>query len=280
MKKYRHLIKVYVFTVLLIVSTIIAPLTYAQANDNTENLAISEAYIPSEESVDNEPELESISRSISDTIDYKQLQVLIQECKDIKANAHDMAEAARALGYAEDHPIILLAKEEHANACAALKIYEERYNRIKDYWDRKYAEYPVATEIWLYMKSLGWNDYICAGIIGNMMAEVGGQTLRLQYSIFGGSSYYGLCQWNKNYKNKIWGASLERQCEFLAQTIQGELDAFGYAYKKGFNFEKFLNLTDEKAVAKAFAACYERCGSATYNQRQKNATTAYNYFTN
>ena len=42
----------------------------------------------------------------------------------------------------------------------------------------------------------------------------------------------------------------------------------------------FLNLNDEKEVAKAFAKCYERCGSSSLNQRQKNATTAYNYFTN
>ena len=41
-----------------------------------------------------------------------------------------------------------------------------------------------------------------------------------------------------------------------------------------------LNLNDEKEVAKAFAKCYERCGSSSLNQRQKNATTAYNYFTN
>ena len=38
--------------------------------------------------------------------------------------------------------------------------------------------------------------------------------------------------------------------------------------------------SDEKEVAKAFAKCYERCGSSSLNQRQKNATTAYNYFTN
>ena len=47
-----------------------------------------------------------------------------------------------------------------------------------------------------------------------------------------------------------------------------------------FNFNSFLNLNDEKEVAKAFAKCYERCGSSSLNQRQKNATTAYNYFTN
>ena len=43
---------------------------------------------------------------------------------------------------------------------------------------QKYNEYPVATEIWMFLKNCGYNDYVAAGILGNMMAEVGGNTLR------------------------------------------------------------------------------------------------------
>ena len=41
------------------------------------------------------------------------------------------------------------------------------------------------------MKELGWNDYVCAGIVGNLMAEVGGQTLNIDPQL--GNSYYGIC---------------------------------------------------------------------------------------
>ena len=128
------------------------------------------------------------------------------------------------------------------------------------------------------MKDQGWNDAVCAGILGNMMAECGGHTLSLQPTV-SNKYYYGICQWSKGYPN-VWYSNLDSQCEFLINTIEYEFNTFGSSYKRGFNFNSFLNLNDEKEVAKAFAKCYERCGSSSLNQRQKNATTAYNYFTN
>lgn len=87
-----------------------------------------------------------------------------------------------------------------------------------------------------------------------------------------------MCQWNKAYSEGVWGASLEEQCAFLRDTIAYEIDTFGYAYKKGFDYEDFLQLTDCKQAALAFAKAYERCGSGSYAVRQKNALAAYNYF--
>ena len=60
------------------------------------------------------------------------------------------------------------------------------------------------------MKNLGWNDYVCAGILGNMMAEAGGGTLDLQTTIYG-NGFYGLCQWNQVFADKVWGADLKGQ---------------------------------------------------------------------
>ena len=40
-------------------------------------------------------------------------------------------------------------------------------------------KYPEAYKIWHYLKKLGYNDYVCAGIMGNIMAECGGQTLNI-----------------------------------------------------------------------------------------------------
>ena len=74
--------------------------------------------------------------------------------------------------------------------------------------------------------------------MGNLMAEVGGQTLNLQYTLCG-KNYYGMCQWSRGY-SEIWGAGLTAQCDFLRDTIQYEIDTFGKLYAKGFNFNSFL----------------------------------------
>ena len=212
-----------------------------------------------------------------------ELQNLIDEAKNIQNTAHSLAESARSLGWPEDSSTIESAKAEWWNAQIAIEVYSNRYEQLfqeieEAKWEARRKQYPAATEIWLYMKGLGWNDYVCAGIMGNLMTEVGGQTLDIQYWLYG-SKYYGMCQWSKSY-SEIWGAGLLDQCNFLRDTIKYELDTFGYLYAKGFNLNAFLSLTNEKEAALAFAKCYERCNSSGYAIRQKNATKVYNYFVN
>lgn len=206
-----------------------------------------------------------------------ELDELIETCRATQEDAHALADSARALGWPEDSEAIQMAKNEYYNAGLAIKVYTERKADLEFEleWKERKEEYPVATEIWLYMKSLGWNNYVCAGILGNMMTEVGGNTLDIRYWLKG--NYYGICQWSRGY-SKVWGANLKGQLDFLKNTIKYELNTYGYAYANGFNYEKFLALQDERAAALSFARCYERCGSAGYAQRQKNATVAYNYF--
>ena len=213
----------------------------------------------------------------------EELEYLINIEETNQEAAHSLAEAARLLGWPESSDSIVSAKAEWWNAQLAIDLYDSRYQELytaseKRKWDTRKEEYPEATEIWLYMKSLGWNDYVCAGIMGNLMAEVGGNTLKIQYWLYDSDkNYYGMCQWSSGYR-EIWDANLTDQCIFLKDTIKYELDTFGYAYMKGFNFTAFLNLSDEREAAKAFAKCYERCASYTYEVRQDNAEKAYNYF--
>lgn len=213
-----------------------------------------------------------------------ELENLIKQQRLIQNNAHQRAEQARANGLSEDSRVIKNAQTEWWNAHFYITVYMNRHSELlaqqeQARWNAKKAEYPHATTIWLYMKNLGWNDYVCAGIMGNLMAEVGGQTLNIQYWLKG-NGYYGMCQWNTAYRSKVWGADLIGQCDFLRDTIKYEIDTFGKAYKKGFNLNSFLALTNEKDAALAFAKCYERCASTHYNVRLKNATVAYNYFVN
>lgn len=220
-----------------------------------------------------------VSYNETECYTYNDLDTLIELIAEQISNmsaAHQMAEAARQLGYSEDHEVIKLAKAEYKKANQLRIEYQSIYDNLMEHWHQKEEEYPVATYIWSYLKDLGYSDQVCAGILGNIMAEVGGNTLDIQYDL-GSSIYYGMCQWNKAYSD-IWGASLKEQCNYLRDTIKYEIDTFGYAYKKGFKYNDFLNLTDIKQVALAFAKSYERCGSGSYKIRQNNAINAYNYF--
>ena len=86
----------------------------------------------------------------------------------------------------------------------------------------KYNKYKQASTVWLYLKSVGLNDYVCAGILGNIMAEVGGQTLDIsRWSQYSSDSdgYYGICQWSSGRKQRLlnnFGSSLEAQLNFLS----------------------------------------------------------------
>lgn len=141
------------------------------------------------------------------------------------------------------------------------------------------VKYPVAEYVWSFLKSKGYNDFVAAGIIGNMMTECGGHTLNLNYVIYGGknNSYYGLCQWYKGYST-IYGAGLQEQCEYLEKTIRSEFKTFGY--KSGYTYSAFCQIQNEQTAALAFAKTYERCESSNYRVRQVDATKALKYFTN
>lgn len=136
------------------------------------------------------------------------------------------------------------------------------------------GNYNQATQVWNGLKALGLNDYVCAGILGNIMAEVGGQTLDIsrwaQYSQ--NSSYYGICQWAGGRKQRLlndFGTTLEDQIRFLSVELFEVIP-------KG---NSFYNMQDEKEAALYFAKYYERCGSGSYSVRQSNATKALAYFT-
>lgn len=217
------------------------------------------------------------NETISYTLDDMDVlvELIAEQISNMNA-AHQMADAARKLGYSEDHAVIVLAKQEHKEANALRKTYQTIYDELLEHWHQKEEEYPTAAYIWNYFKELGYSNQVCAGILGNIMAETGGNTLEIQATI-SGNGYYGMCQWNKAYSN-VWGASLEEQCDYLRDTIEYEFDTFGYAYKRSFDYDSFLELTDIKDAALAFAKCYERCGSRSYYTRQQNAIAAYNYF--
>lgn len=214
------------------------------------------------------------------TYSVDDLQLLMDECTNNQAYAHNIAQAARELGWPEDSDAIQCAKTVWENNQKAFEVYYKRYKEIEAArWEEKRKEFPAATEVWLYMKALGWNDYVCAGIMGNLMAETGGQTLNLNPNLYYKNSYYGICQWNDAYK-EIWDANLETQCHFLRDTIEYEINTYGYKYKTGFKYTDFLNMSNSKECALAFAESYERCNPKYFAIRLMCAEKAYDYFVN
>lgn len=202
----------------------------------------------------------------------------------MKTNAHQMAESARALGYTDNHMIIIYAKRDWENAQSKLVEATTRKNTLiaerDNKWNQRSVKYPTATTIWRYLSDYGFNDHVIAGIVGNMMAETGGHTLNIETRIWDGSGgYYGICQWSLKYNPQLSGVDLTAQLEHLVSSMEYEFNTFGKNYKSGFGYTDFLQLTDSKEAALAFAKCYERCAGSTYSKRQKNAIKAYEYFT-
>lgn len=168
------------------------------------------------------------------------------------------------------------------------KLYEQDYLEIIQReeedakWQKRYEEYPVATKVWLFLKNeMGYSDYVCAGIIGNMMAECGGQTLKLKWDARNKkSNCYGLCQWHPKYYPELQGTTLEEQLEHMRTSFPKTLSRYMDAcYKKGFTYEDFLALEDPSEIAYIFCVVYERPGPGSYNVRRENAIKAYEYFT-
>ena len=221
-----------------------------------------------------------------DNYTMEELKALINKEIADQTAAHELAQGCRKLGWAENSEPIVSAQAEWWNSYHAINFYNEKYQELyvnseAAEWDKKKAEYPAATAAWLYMKNLGWNDYICAGIMGNMMSECGGQTLALQPNIYNPSgNYYGLCQWSRKYYPSVIGTSLETQMNFLASTIEPQMNTYGSRYKSGFNYNQFLQLNSTAAATEAFTKCYERAGMSSLGKRQSNAAIAYNYFVN
>lgn len=245
--------------------TVFAMDTNANAEKET---TISEAYIPSENLVS------MTNNAINKVIGIRE------------SNPYLFGESGLTLfpEVKDDEEVMLTVSEEIVIETECNEItYEEiqeSYEVVDDWLDKE-DEYAAAAYIWKYMKNLGWSDAVCAGIMGNLMVEVGGQTLDIRYYLYDASGYYyGMCQWNAGAYGSVHGAGLEYQCDFLRDTIQHELDVYGYAYQSEMDFAGFLELSSASEVATAFAMCYERCDASTYGIRCSSAEVAYSYFVN
>ena len=148
-----------------------------------------------------------------------------------------------------------------------------------DFWEVSKLVYPVATEIWLQMKSYGWTDAACAGIMGNIMRESGGDMLSWIDPDARYNGHYGLCQWSYKYYQDIhphdgWAPSIFEQIEYLRYTIVNK-KVLHYDYN--FDEEYLKTVTDYREAARIFHEEYEVSGASSV-PRQNNAQDAWDWF--
>lgn len=160
-----------------------------------------------------------------------------------------------------------------------LGIISQVESDVKHYtkWEQ---EYYYAAKTWQFLRQQGFSDVVASGIMGNLMVETGGQTLKLVPTLYDAATgrYYGICQWSLKYRPNVADMPFEDQLPYLMSDIEYEINTFGSCYKSGFTYEDFLKLTKPEDAALAFAKAYERCSSMYYTIREKAAKKAFIYF--
>lgn len=253
---------------------------------------ISEAYIPSESSepvIETEPEEEVI---ILENVEVERVEpTTLEEANTALENAifrrdttASVYEGLLLLGYVPEHPAVVMAKIDFQNAEEDVEYYTEQQliRQEEEYWRVRTEEYPVATQAWLYMKNeLGFSNIVCAGIIGNMMAECGGcWTSDLDWNA-SSSSGYGMIQWLGSRKQQlfsIYGSnpSVENQLDFIKDELYGTNGVTKQVTDS--QLDKIMNAETPEDCAYTFACYYERCGEDHRWVRRDYARRAYEYF--
>lgn len=267
----------------------------ASANQDipTEPVAtISEAYIPSEPSepvIETEPEeeiiiLENVQVERVEPATLDEANIALEDAIFRRDTTKSVYEGLLLLGYDTEHPAVVMAKTDLENAEADVEYYTEQQliRQEEENWRVRAEEYPVATQAWLYMKNeLGFNDIVCAGIMGNMMAECGGcWTSDLDWDV-SSSSGYGMIQWLGGRKQQLFSIygntpSVENQLDFVKDELYGTNGVTKQVTDS--QLDKIMNAENPEDCAYAFACYYERCGENHRWVRRDYARRAYEYF--
>ena len=255
---------------------------------------ISEDYIPSETTfpVDTEPTEPEEVVIVLDTVVFKRVEPttydeacsLLEEAIARQELAETVYQGLRTLGYADDHPAVVMAQTDIENAEREVTYYQEQYLIWEEVhkWELRAAEYPVATQVWLYMQNeLGFSDIVCAGIMGNMMAECGGcWTSDLDWDV-SSSSGFGMIQWLGGRKQELFSIygntpSIENQLDFMKDELYGTNGVTKQV--SDWQLDKIMNAETPEECAYAFACYFERCGEGHRAPRRGYARRAYEYF--
>ena len=272
--------------------TVFASEAFAPVAETSEPVAtISEADIPSEATFPEltEPEevviiLDTVVVERVEPTTYDEANSFLDEATKCQETAQMVLDGLTELGYEPDHPAIVMAYTELENRTADVAYYQEKQAEWEEIhkWEVRASEYPIATQVWLYMKEeFGWSDTVCAGIMGNMMAECGGcWTCDLDWDV-SSSSGYGMIQWLGGRKQQlfnIYGSSpsIEDQLNFMKDELYGTNGVTKQVTDS--QLDKIMNADSPEDSAYAFACYFERCGEGHRWVRRDYARRAYEYF--
>ena len=173
---------------------------------------------------------------------------------------------------------IIVMNEQYCRDYVTLLYYEQQ----EAHFEKCAQEYPVATQVWLYMKNeFGWSDTVCAGIMGNLMAECGGcwtSDLNWQLDKPHGT---GMVQWlgsRRTQLKQIYGdnPTVEEQLEFMRDELYGTDGVTKQV--TDWQLNKIMNAETPEECAFAFATYFERCAEQHRSIRKGYARRAYEYF--
>lgn len=214
----------------------------------------------------------------------KTINQLVEENKELKSNIDTLTlsleETTEALNTTQQE--LHLANEKIESQAKEIDNYIQQIEDEEAKWQKRYEEYPVATEAWIAMKTYGWSDTVCAGIMGNLMAETGGTgTLYLDWDSNGGNGY-GLVQWTSGRRNTIksrYGTypTVKEQIQFIHDELYGVNGVRKQVSDSQLN--AIMNAETPEECAYAFACYYERCADFARGMRRGFARDAYEYFT-
>lgn len=282
-----------IICIMVLVAAISLTVYAAEIQENTDETltTISEAYIPSEASQEEKKEeeviiLENIEVERVEPTKYEEANLLLNEATNRYKTAEMIYQGLIDLGYEETHPAVVMANTDIKNIKLDIEYYEEKSNILEEQykWEVRAAEYPVATEAWLYMKNeFGWSDTVCAGIIGNLMAECGGcWTKDLDWSV-DTQHGLGMIQWiggRRSQLIKLYGnnPNVKEQLNFMKDELFGTNGVKRQVTDS--QLDKIMNASSPEDCAFAFATYFERCAEQHRYPRRGYARTAYEYFVN
>jgi hypothetical protein len=276
--------KILAFIFIIAMICIILYFTPTYTNPATNETSQTEATSPTETTnTDNIVEdivvLEPVSNQyiLIETDSIEELEEELAYCQNNLYISQLLIDFAIDLGYENTDDFLQVIYRDYQNYQSYIQYYEEKISELNKLKPEEPDQYPAATYIWNYMKAQGWSDYVCAGIIGNIMQETGGRTLNINYD-FDGNGYYGICCWSKKYHPDVVGLDLEGQCTYLVETVEKIMNTYGRLYQKGYTFEDFLDAESIEEAANAFMVVYERPGYKKSPKRVQNGEKAYEYF--
>lgn len=255
---------------------------------NAELATISEDYIPSEPAF-NEEEAEPIK--LENVVIVRVVPTTVEEGQEELDKAifrRDLAveiyQNLLLCGYAEEHPAVVMAKDDITTFESDIEYYEEAFAVLQEAhkWEVRMDEFPIATQAWLYMKNeLGFNDVVCAGILGNLMAECGGSWYSdLDWDV-SGSNGYGMIQWiggRRNLLHSLYGStpSVQDQLNYMYDELYGTNGVRPQVTES--QLSAIMDAESPEDCAYAFASYFERCAYEYRSMRRGLARTAYEYY--